>query len=59
MVSSDMKVKPKIIVNGNGNEEKLKAEKVVSLLFGQLKEITENYLGAKVTNAVVTVPTRR
>jgi molecular chaperone DnaK (HSP70) len=41
------------------NEEKLKAEKVVSLLFGQLKEITENYLGAKVTNAVVTVPTRR
>jgi heat shock 70kDa protein 1/2/6/8 len=56
LVGSDIKVKPKIIVNGNGNEEELEPEEVVSLLFGQLKEIAENYLGAKVTNAVVTVP---
>ncbi|KAJ1698906.1 hypothetical protein LUZ63_007418 [Rhynchospora breviuscula] len=56
VVGGDLKNKPKIVVNGNGKEEKLEPEEVVSLLFAQLKENAENYLGCKVKNAVVTVP---
>lgn len=57
VVGDDFKNVPKIVVNGNGKEEKLEPQEVASLLFGQLKEIAENHLGSKVTNAVVTVPT--
>ena len=48
--------KPLIKVNKEGKEISLHPEEVSAMVLGKMKEIAENYLGTKVTDAVVTVP---
>jgi L1 cell adhesion molecule like protein len=65
-VQRDMKLLPYKIVNDNGkprvevtykNETKqFTPEEVSAMILTKMKTIAENYLGEKVTNAVITVP---
>ncbi|PRQ58551.1 putative Heat shock protein 70 family [Rosa chinensis] len=45
-----------IVVTHKGQEKKLNAEEVSSMVLGKMKEIAEAYLGSTVKNAVVTIP---
>lgn len=65
-VQRDMKLLPYKIVNNNGkprvevtykNETKqFTPEEISAMILTKMKTIAENYLGEKVTNAVITVP---
>jgi L1 cell adhesion molecule like protein len=48
--------KPIICVNHQGEEKKFHAEEISSMILIKMKETAEAYLGAKVNDAVVTVP---
>jgi len=48
--------KPQIQVQFKGESKKFFAEEVSSMVLVKMKEIAESYLGAKVANAVITVP---
>lgn len=66
VVQSDMKhwsfnvinknSKPYISVNYKNEEKTFSPEEVSSMVLIKMKEIAENYLGEKVTNAIITVP---
>jgi len=48
--------KPQIEVSFKGEQKKFFAEEISSMVLVKMKEIAESYLGAKVANAVITVP---
>jgi heat shock protein 5 len=48
--------KPLVRVNYAGEEKSFTPEEISSMILGKMKEIAEDYLGKKVTHAVVTVP---
>ena len=48
--------KPEIQVKYKGGDKQFKPEEISSMILGYMKEQAENYLGEKVTDAVVTVP---
>jgi len=48
--------KPKIKVECQGTEKSFFPEEISSMVLSKMKQIAENYLGAAVSNAVVTVP---
>lgn len=48
--------KPRIQVTYKGDTKRFFAEEIASMVVGKMKEIAENYLGSKVTTAVITVP---
>ncbi|KAL4788318.1 heat shock protein 70 family [Aspergillus varians] len=48
--------KPNVRVDVNQTPKTLTPEEVSAMVLGKMKEIAENYLGKKVTHAVVTVP---
>jgi len=48
--------KPKIKVQYNGEDREFLPEEISSMVLSKMKETAENYLGTKVTDAVVTVP---
>ncbi|KAF2837449.1 78 kDa glucose-regulated protein-like protein [Patellaria atrata CBS 101060] len=47
---------PRVKVDVHGDEKTFTPEEISAMVLGHMKEIAENYLGEKVTNAVVTVP---
>ncbi|KAF2860610.1 immunoglobulin heavy chain-binding protein, KAR2 [Piedraia hortae CBS 480.64] len=47
---------PRVKVDVKGEEKTFTPEEVSSMVLGKMKEVAENYLNEKVTNAVVTVP---
>jgi heat shock protein 5 len=65
-VQRDMKHFPFKVVNKNGqpqvkvevagSDKTFTPEEISAMILGKMKEVAENYLGEKVTNAVVTVP---
>lgn len=48
--------KPKIRVEFRNEEKTFKPEEISAFVLIKMREIAEEYLGAKVTNAVITVP---
>ncbi|KAI5637741.1 hsp70 protein domain-containing protein [Phthorimaea operculella] len=48
--------KPKIVVQYKGQTKKFTPEEISSMVLLKMKEVAENYLGGKVTDAVITVP---
>ncbi|QOU22490.1 hypothetical protein BRETT_002670 [Brettanomyces bruxellensis] len=52
----DKKGRPAIQVAVNDKEEFFTPEQISALILGKMKQIAEDYLGKKVTHAVVTVP---
>jgi len=48
--------KPHAVVEANGVEKMLAPEEVSAMVLAKMKKVAEDYLGHKVTNAVVTVP---
>ncbi|RCK54892.1 glucose-regulated [Candida viswanathii] len=48
--------KPVVKVEFNGEEKTFSPEEISSMVLGKMKSIAEDYLGKKVTHAVVTVP---
>lgn len=50
------KGKPKIKVTYKGEQKTFFPEEISSMVLSKMKEVAESHLGAKVTNAVVTVP---
>ncbi len=52
----DKKGRPAIQVEVNDKEEFFTPEQISALILGKMKQIAEDYLGKKVTHAVVTVP---
>jgi len=54
MVEKNGKPHPSVLVNGE--KKSFAAEEVSAMVLGKMKEISEAYLGKKVTHAVVTVP---
>jgi len=48
--------KPKIKVQYGGEDREFLPEEISSMVLSKMKETAENYLGVKVTDAVVTVP---
>jgi heat shock protein 5 len=48
--------KPQVKVTYSGEEKNFTPEEISSMILGKMKEIAEDYLGKKVTHAVVTVP---
>ncbi|OQN98373.1 78 kDa glucose-regulated protein [Cryoendolithus antarcticus] len=47
---------PRVQVEVNGAQKTFTPEEVSAMVLGKMKEVAEQYLGEKVTNAVVTVP---
>jgi len=56
VVNSGQDQKPMIVVKWKGKEERFFAEQISSMVLIKMKEIAEDYLGKKVTDAVITVP---
>lgn len=52
----DRNGQPRIQVDVHNEVKEFSLEEVSAMVLGRMKEIAENYLGEKVTNAVVTVP---
>jgi len=52
----DVGGKPKLEVEYKGETKHFFPEEISSMVLGKMKETGENYLGAKVTDAVITVP---
>ncbi|KAF6008467.1 hypothetical protein HII12_004217 [Brettanomyces bruxellensis] len=52
----DKKGRPAIQIAVNDKEEFFTPEQISALILGKMKQIAEDYLGKKVTHAVVTVP---
>jgi len=52
----DVGGKPKLEVEYKGETKQFFPEEISSMVLGKMKETGENYLGAKVTDAVITVP---
>jgi len=48
--------KPKVEITTNDGPKLFTPEEISAMILGKMKSIAENYLGAKVTDAVVTVP---
>ncbi|XP_057968052.1 heat shock 70 kDa protein-like isoform X2 [Malania oleifera] len=48
--------KPMIVVTYKGEEKKLAAEEISSMVLTKMKEIAETFMGQAVKNAVITVP---
>lgn len=48
--------RPIVEVEFNGEQKEFTAEEVSAMILGKMKSIAEDYLGKKVTHAVVTVP---
>ncbi|TDZ25509.1 Endoplasmic reticulum chaperone BiP [Colletotrichum orbiculare MAFF 240422] len=48
--------KPVVEVDVQGSAKRFTPEEVSAMILGKMKEVAENYLGKKVTHAVVTVP---
>ena len=55
-VKSDNTGKPKIHLTHKGEEKQFFAEEISSMVLSKMKEISEQYLGEKVDQAVITVP---
>ncbi|KAK2972627.1 hypothetical protein RJ640_000587 [Escallonia rubra] len=55
-VIADANDKPMIVVEYKGEEKKLAAEEISSMILVKMREIAEAFLGSAVRNAVVTVP---
>ena len=55
-VTADKNNKPVINVTYKGEKKVFKPEEISSMVLTKMKEIAENYLGTKVTDAVITVP---
>ncbi len=55
-VKGDKNDKPLIVVDSMGAKEELQAEQITAMLLERMKETAEEYLGEKVTQAVITVP---
>ena len=55
-VKADKGDKPVIEVDSMGKTERLHAEQITAMLLEKMKETAEDYLGEKVTQAVITVP---
>lgn len=53
---SNQNGKPMIVVDYRGKKKTFAPEEISSMVLCRLKEIAENYLGAKVDKAVITVP---
>lgn len=67
IVQSDMKLwpfkvindgtdRPQIVVEYKSEEKKFYAEEISAMVLSHLKDVAEEYLGEKVTDAVITVP---
>ncbi|AWU78457.1 uncharacterized protein C5L36_0E05100 [Pichia kudriavzevii] len=52
----DQDDRPVVKVEYNGEEKTFTAEEISAMILGKMKSIAEDYLGKKVTHAVVTVP---
>ncbi|GMM28677.1 Hsp70 family ATPase [Martiniozyma asiatica (nom. inval.)] len=52
----DQEDRPIVQVEYQGEEKTFTAEEVSAMILGKMKQIAEDYLGKKVTHAVVTVP---
>ncbi len=52
----DTKGRPAIEIAVDGKKEHFTPEQISALILGKMKQIAEDYLGKKVTHAVVTVP---
>lgn len=48
--------KPFVQVTYNGEDKKFSPEEISAMILGKMKDVAENWLGKKVTHAVVTVP---
>lgn len=48
--------KPKIVVDFKGERKEFLAEEVSAMVLDKMKDIAEQYLGKKITKAVITVP---
>lgn len=55
-VSPDSSDKPVIQVKYNGEDKKFYPEELSGMLLSKMKEYAENYLGKKITKAVITCP---
>jgi L1 cell adhesion molecule like protein len=55
-VVSDAKNKPKLQVEYKGESKTFYPEELSSMILTKMKETAEDYLGNKITNAVITVP---
>jgi L1 cell adhesion molecule like protein len=55
-VVADTKGKPKLQADYKGEKKTFYPEEVSSMVLTKMKEVAEDYLGKKVTNAVITVP---
>jgi heat shock protein 1/8 len=55
-ITSGVGDKPCISVNYLGEEKTFQPEEISAMVLTKMKEIAENYLGEKITDAVVTVP---
>ena len=45
-----------IVVDHLGKNKKFKVEQISAMVLGKMKEIAENHLGRKISQAVISVP---
>lgn len=48
--------KPYVVVDTSDGEKTFAPEEISAMVLGKMRDIAEEYLGKKITNAVVTVP---